>query len=280
MAEKNMSKIAAIQLASGPVVSANLMETERLIKKAADMGAELIVLPENFALIGKSDPSQLEIMEKEGDGPIQNFLSTQAEKNNLWIVGGTIMLSCENSKKARSASLLFNSSGEQVARYDKMHLFDVTLADDDKNESYAESNIIQAGNKTVVVETPFGRLGLAICYDLRFPELFRSMIDLGAEIIALPAAFTAYTGAAHWEALVRARAIENLCYLVAAGQGGYHSSGRETHGNSMIVDPWGRVIERLQKTNDTICADISMDYLHKVRQNFPVLEHRNMHCAI
>jgi nitrilase len=182
-----------------------------------------------------------------------------------------------DSNKIRGACLLINDKGERVSRYDKIHLFDVHLPE--SGENYNESETIEKGEDVVVVDTPFGRLGLAICYDLRFPELFRKMVDLGVQIIALPSAFTAMTGKAHWEVLLRARAIENLCYVVASAQGGYHVNGRETFGDSMIVNPWGVVIDRLTSGSGFVVADIDLEYLESTRRNFPVLEHRKMQCS-
>ncbi|MGD8484907.1 MAG: carbon-nitrogen hydrolase family protein, partial [Thioalkalispiraceae bacterium] len=237
-----MTRLAAIQMASGPNVSANLTEAERLIDSAAGAGARLIVLPENFAYVGMQEADKVKIREQQGSGVIQDFLSSQAKKHGIWLVGGTIPLQASDETRIRAACLVYNDQGELVARYDKVHLFDVQVPD--SNETYNESETIEPGNEAVVIDTPFGRLGLAICYDLRFPELFRRMVDEGVELIALPSAFTAITGAAHWETLVRARAIENLSYLIASAQGGYHVNGRETYGNSMIVDPWGRILDR------------------------------------
>ncbi len=266
-----MSKVAAIQMASAPQRDANLMEAGRLIQLAKDQGAELVVLPENFPIMGVEESDKVAIREPYGDGPIQSFLSEQAKKHGLWIVGGTIPIWNDDPNKIIAVSILYNSDGEEVARYEKIHLFDVEL---DGEESYKESETIANGNKVVVADTPFGKLGMAICYDLRFPELFRQLIDQGAEIIALPSAFTATTGKAHWEVLVRARAIENLCYVIAADQGGYHLSGRSTYGDSMIVDPWGNVLNRLSQGAGVVIADIDIERMHNTRRTFPCLQHR------
>jgi len=271
-----MSRIAAVQMASGPKVNANLLEAERLIGIAAGQGAKMVVLPENFALMGKGEGDKLGHREADGRGPVQEFLARQASRHGIWLVGGTIPLAADASDKVRAACLVFDDRGQQVARYDKIHLFDVHLVDSD--ERYNESETIEPGETTVVLDTPLGRLGLAVCYDLRFPELFRNLVDEGAEIIALPSAFTAITGKAHWEPLVRARAIENLCYVVAAAQGGYHASGRETHGHSMIVDPWGMVLEQLPRGAGVVVAEVDRNRLAQVRKNFPALEHRRLHC--
>lgn len=272
-----MAKVAAIQMASGPNVNANLIEAGRLIAMAVNAGAKLIVLPENFAIMGMSEQDKVHIREQEGKGPIQDFLREQAVKHAVWLVAGTIPLAGDDDKRVRAACLVIDDKGRRVARYDKIHLFDVNLAE--HGENYHESASIEPGNQVVVVDTPYGRLGLAICYDLRFPELFRRMADQGVEMIALPSAFTAITGSAHWEILVRARAVENLCYMLAAAQGGYHVNGRETFGDSMIVDPWGTVLDRLPRGSGFVIADIKRNFITSTRRNFPVLEHRKMQCS-
>lgn len=273
-----MSVVAAIQMASGPNVKANLEEAEKLIKTAVQQEAELVVLPENFAIMGLSEVDKVAIAEMAGEGPIQQFLSQQASKHGIWIVGGTIPIESSVTGKVYSASLLYNDSGDMISRYDKIHLFDVML--EDSNESYNESETIESGNDVVVVDTPFGKLGMAICYDLRFPELFRAMADVGMEICVLPSAFTNLTGRAHWESLLRARAIENLCYMIAPDQGGYHKNGRETYGDSMIVDPWGVVLNRLPHGTGVVVSDVDLEKLRKTRQNFPALQHKRLDCRI
>jgi nitrilase len=272
-----MSRVAAIQMASGPNVSANLIEADRLIGRAAAAGAKLVVLPENFAHMGMTEQDKLQVKEVEGRGLIQTFLAEQAVRYGIWIVGGTVPLAAEDPRKVRQACLLFDDKGKRVARYDKVHLFDVHI--EETGENYTESETIEPGDRTVVVETPFGKLGLAVCYDLRFPELFRELVAKGAEIITLPSAFTAITGKAHWESLVRARAIENLSYVIAAAQGGYHANGRETHGHSMIVDPWGVVMDRLPRGSGYIVADVDPQRVTRVRRTFPVLSHRRIVCG-
>lgn len=271
-----MTIVAAIQMASGPNVNANILETERLISNAAATGASLVVLPENFYLMGNLESDKVKLREKEGDGPIQKFLSGQAVKHGVWLIGGTIPLMSKDTNKVRAACILYNDKGEQVARYDKMHLFDVDVPE--SSERYVESETIESGDQVVVVDTPFGKLGLAVCYDLRFPELFRNMVDKGMEILALPSAFTAITGKAHWEPLVRTRAIENICYVVASAQGGYHANGRETHGDSIIVEPWGGVLDRLPRGSGVVSAEIDCDRLRLIRNNFPALDHRYFMC--
>ena len=244
---------------------------------AAGDGAEMVVLPENFALMGLDEADKVEIREQDGSGQIQDFLAQQAEKHGLWIVGGTVPLEANEVNKIRAACLVYDDKGQRVARYDKIHLFDVTL--NDGAENYEESATIEPGSDIVVLDTPLGRLGVVVCYDLRFPELFRCLIDQGMEIFVAPSAFTAITGRAHWEVLIRSRALENLCYGVAAAQGGYHVNGRETHGDSMIVDPWGIVIDRLPRGSGVVIAEIDQGRLQSIRKNFPALSHRRIHCA-
>ncbi|WP_462321517.1 carbon-nitrogen hydrolase family protein [Halochromatium sp.] len=270
------SNLAAVQMASGPNTTANLIEAERLINLAAEAGAGLVVLPENFAFMGKQDRDLLALVESDGTGQLQDFLAKMAERYGIWIVGGTIPLRSNHPERVRSATLIYNAHGDRVARYDKMHLFDVVLPDAD--ERYQESATIEPGDQSPVIDTPFGRLGVLICYDLRFPETARRMIDSGLEILAVPAAFTALTGKAHWETLIRARAIENLAYVVAAAQGGFHLSGRETYGHSMIVDPWGNVLAQIARGVGQICCTLDHDRQASIRRTFPVLEHRRLKC--
>ena len=273
-----MSKVAAIQMASGPNVKANLAEAEKLIKIAVQQQAELVVLPENFAIMGTSETDKVKIAEEFGSGLLQDFLKDQAIKNNIWLVGGTIPILSKESGKVFAACLLYSAEGELVARYDKIHLFDVTIEATD--ESYTESETITPGDKIVVIDTPFGRLGLAVCYDLRFPEIFRAMVDENMDICALPSAFTSLTGKVHWESLLRARAIENLSYIIAADQGGYHVGGRETHGDSMIVDPWGLVLNRLPHGTGVVVANVDIEKLEHTRKMFPALKHKRFSCDI
>ncbi|VAW50593.1 FIG003879: Uncharacterized subgroup of the nitrilase superfamily [hydrothermal vent metagenome] len=272
-----MSKVAAIQMASGPNVKANLAEAEKLIKIAVQQEAELIVLPENFAIMGMDESDKVKIAEKFGSGLLQDYLKEVAVKYNIWLAGGTIPIQSEESGKVFAACLLINSQGEVVTRYDKIHLFDVTI--EASNESYIESETLSAGNNIAVVDTPFGRLGLAVCYDLRFPEFFCAMIEQGMEICAIPSAFTSLTGRVHWESLLRSRAIENLSFMIAAGQGGYHVNGRETHGDSMIVDPWGQILNRLPHGTGVVVTEIDRTKLEHTRKMFPALEHKRFQCA-
>lgn len=272
-AQQNAFKVAAIQMASGPNVEGNLNEARRLIAMAVELGAKLVVLPEFFAIMGMNELDKLKVCEQPGQGPIQQFLSESARKHKIWLVGGSIPLVANAQDKVRNSCLVFDETGTQVARYDKIHLFNLTLG----NEQYNEASTIEAGDKVVVVDSPFGRIGLAVCYDLRFPELFRAMKNV--DIIVLPSAFTATTGKMHWEPLVRARAIENLSYFIAAAQGGYHVNGRETHGHSMIVDPWGRVMDELQRGSGVVIADVNPSYQASLRKSLPALSHRNLSCA-
>jgi nitrilase len=268
--------IAAIQLASGSNVSANLLETKRLTEAAVKQGAQMIVLPENFAFMGSNCKDASALREEAGDGPIQSFLSQIATRLGVWIVGGTIPLEAEHAAKWRAACTVYDDQGRQVARYDKQHLFDVNLVESD--EQFIESESIEAGDRVVVLNSPVGRLGIAVCYDLRFPELFRAMVDRGVEVIAIPSAFTAITGRAHWETLVRARAIENLAYVIAAAQGGFHVASRETYGHSVIVDPWGTKMAERERGNGCVVAQIDPEFQQTTRRNFPCLDHRRLHC--
>jgi nitrilase len=269
-AAPSMTKIAGIQMASGPNVSANLSEAERLIEIAVNQGAKLIALPEYFAIMGLKDTDKVAAREKEGNGPIQRFLAKTAKKHDIWIIAGSVPLECGSKNKVRNSCLVYDNKGKQVARYDKIHLFGLDLG----NEHYREEDTIEPGGEVVTLDTPFGKIGLSICYDLRFPELYRAMGPV--DIIVVPAAFTETTGKAHWEPLIRARAIENLAYVLAPAQGGYHTSGRETHGDSMIVDPWGVVLDRLPRGSGVVVASINPGYLASLRKSLPALKHRSL----
>jgi len=273
-----MSRVAAVQMASGPNVQANLLEADRLIARAVGQGAELVVLPENFALMGMRDRDQLYAREAPGDGPIQTFLSSAAARRDVWLVGGTLPLEADAPERVRETCLVYDSSGTCVGSYAKIHLFDVYI--EDAGESYNESAIIEAGATPLILDTPLGRVGVAVGYDLRFPELFRHMVSEGMEIAVVPSTFTRITGQAHWEPLLRARAIENLCFIVAAAQGGYHINGRETWGHSMIVDPWGVQIGSVPSGIGVTVAELDRDRLRRTRQNFPVIGHRRFVCAL
>jgi nitrilase len=263
-------RVAAVQMASGPNVEGNLREAARLIEMAADQGARLVGLPEYFPIMGMKDTDKVALREAEGHGPIQEFLSSTAKRLGIWIVGGTVPLVATAADKVRNACLVFDDHGSLVTRYDKIHLFGFTMGE----ESYFEERTIEAGDRVVAFDSPFGRIGLSICYDLRFPELYRAMGRV--DLIFAPAAFTETTGKAHWETLIRARAIENLAYVVAPAQGGYHVNGRETHGNSMIVDPWGVVVDRLQRGSGVVVAGVSPTYQATLRSSLPALDHRTL----
>jgi len=269
-AQVNAFKVAALQMASGPNVAGNLSEARRLIENAVAQGARLVVLPEFFSIMGMKEDDMVAVREQIGSGVMQSFLAEMARKHRIWVVGGSIPVVANAPNKVRNTCLVYDDHGEQVARYDKIHLFNLDLG----NEHYHEANTIEAGNQVVVVDSPFGRIGLAICYDLRFPELFRAMKNV--DIVVLPSAFTATTGKMHWETLVRARAIENLTYVIAAAQGGYHVNGRETHGHSMIVDPWGRVLDELPRGSGVVLAEVNPSYQASLRASLPALTHRTL----
>lgn len=265
--------IAAIQMQSGTDVEANLATAGYLLREARKQGCKLAVLPENFALMPRAPTDRILHAEEDHGGPIQQELSRLCRELDLWLVAGTIPMRCKQPGKVRAACLVYDSRGERIARYDKIHLFDVELGAD---EHYAESDGFEPGHAPVVVTTPFGKLGLAVCYDIRFPELFRILLAEGAEIISLPAAFTVPTGQAHWEVLLRARAIENSCYVVAAAQTGYHDNGRTTYGHSMIVDPWGTVLNCQPEGVGAVLAHYEHERVDAVRRRLPSTQHRRL----
>ena len=264
--------IAAIQMNSRSNVQANLNEAEKLIQQAAEAGAQLVALPEMFALLGAGETEKVKIAEKFGTGIIQDFLKDQAIKNKVWLVAGTIPIKTENAHKIRAACLIYDAQGHCVARYDKIHLFDAQVRPD--IEVYQESKDTEAGEHVTVIDTPVGRIGVAVCYDIRFPELFRIMHKQGVEILIIPAAFTQKTGVVHWEVLMRARAIENFCYVIGSNQTGTHDNGRQTYGHSLIVHPWGNIISCKAQGSGIITAEIDLNELKQIRRNFPVHEHR------
>jgi deaminated glutathione amidase len=270
-----MPLVAAIQMTSGPDVSANLLEARALLEEAAGRGAQLAALPENFAFMGLSDGDKRRIAEDDGHGPVQDFLAENAGRLGMWIVGGTVPLRGSGDGRVAAASLVYDSAGQRRARYDKIHLFDIQIPG--RPESYRESANVAPGTAPVVVDTPVGRLGLSVCYDVRFPELFRRLSAAGAELLTVPSAFTEPTGRAHWEALLRARAIENLCFVLAPAQSGFHPNGRETYGDSMIVDHWGQVLDRLPRGRGCITAEIDLERQGRDRGSFPSLTHRVFH---
>jgi nitrilase len=269
-----MTCVAAIQMVSGADVGRNLVAAAGLLRESRRRGARVAALPENFAFMGLAESDKLAIAEEDGTGPIQATIAELALELGLWIVAGTVPLRVPGDDRTAAACLVFDAGGRRVARYDKIHLFDVAIPG--REERYQESASVRPGQAPVCLDTPAGRLGLAVCYDLRFPELFRRLLDLGAEWFCLPAAFTAPTGRAHWETLLRARAIENLCHVVAPAQSGFHENGRETHGDSMIVDCWGRVLARLPRGTGVVVGEIDLVRQRELRQNFPSLSHRRI----
>jgi predicted amidohydrolase len=279
MSEEAVMNIAVIQLVSQDDVAANLQRAHHGLEQAAAGGARLAVLPENFAAMGRRDLPALGRAEALGDGPILPWLRQTARDLGLWIVAGTLPLPPDGQPdgKVTACSLLVDAQGQTVARYDKLHLFDVDVAD--SRGRYRESDDYAHGERVVVVDTPVGRLGLTVCYDLRFPELYGLLRDAGAELITAPSAFTAVTGAAHWEVLIRARAIETQCYLLAAGQGGVHPGGRETFGHSAIVDPWGRIMAEQDQGEAVLLAAVDADEQATLRQRMPVARHKRFFAA-
>ena len=267
-----MTVVAAIQMTTGADVARNLADAWRLLREARAGGAEVAALPENFALMGHTEQEKLAIAEAPGDGPIQTFLAQAAREFRMWLVAGTLPLATAQASHVAAACLVFDAAGRTVARYDKIHLFDVSIPG--REERYLESGTVQRGSEPVCVDTPAGRLGLSVCYDIRFPELFRELSRAGADWFCLPSAFTAPTGRAHWEVLLRARAIENLAGMVAPAQSGFHENGRETYGDTMIVDCWGRVQSRLPRGTGVVFGQIDLVRQREVRQNFPALSHR------
>lgn len=263
-------RIGAVQMVSGPDIEANLRDAGQLVAEAAARGARLVALPEYFPLISGNETDKVRAREKEGSGRLQDFLSETAARHKIWLVGGSIPLEASVPDKVRNTCLAFDDAGRRVARYDKIHLFGFRRG----TEQYDESLTIEAGARVVAFDSPVGRVGLSICYDLRFPELYRAMGEV--DLLVVPAAFTHTTGEAHWELLLRARAVENLCYVLASAQGGKHPSGRMTWGDSMMVDPWGKVLERLPKGPGVIVADMEPARLAEVRTSLPALTHRTI----
>ncbi len=269
-----MGKVAAVQMTSNHVVADNLAAAGKLLREAKDLGCDIACLPENFSFIGLRDADKLQVAEADGEGVVQSFLSAAARDLGMWILGGTIVIRGGDDRRVANTSLLIDAAGKRVARYDKIHLFDVTLPG--RDEQYRESTHVAPGSDMVIADTPVGRLGLSVCYDMRFPELYRELVSRGAEWLAMPAAFTVPTGRAHWETLLRARAIENLSYVVAPAQSGTHSSGRETYGDSLIVDYWGQIVSRLAKGAGVITAEIDLAKQAETRARFPALDNRRL----
>jgi nitrilase len=264
--------VAALQMNSGGDRAANLAAAARLLRQASARGARLALLPENFSLMAQRDADRRSLAEADGAGPVQDFLARSARELGLWIIAGSVPIANAAGERVSQSCLVYDEQGTRRARYDKIHLFDVELPD--RAESYRESAHMAPGSAVVAVDTPAGRLGLSVCYDLRFPELYRSLEAAGARWLVVPAAFTAATGEAHWEALLRARAIENLCYVVAAAQCGVHPNGRRTWGHSMIIDYWGRVLAQLPEGEGVVSAPVDLAAQAAARAKFPALAHR------
>lgn len=263
-------RIAGLQMVSGPRVADNLASAARLVEEAVAQGARLLVLPEYFPIIGAADADRVKAAEPFGRGPVQEWLAATAQAHGIWLVAGSLPLQASVPNKMRNATLVFNPEGQCVSRYDKVHLFGFQKGD----ERYDEATFIEPGDSPVGLGTPFGNVALSICYDLRFPELYRA---LGAiDLLLVPAAFTDTTGRAHWEILLRARAIENQCYVLAVGQGGRHENGRVTHGHSMIIDPWGEILDRKAKGPGIVIADLDHARIAEVRASLPALAHRKL----
>ncbi len=263
-------RIAAVQMVSAPDVAPNLETAGKLIAAAAAAGARLAALPENFYIIGRHEGDKVKVREKDGSGPIQDFLSSVSKKNHVWVLGGTVPIECNDEKKIRSASLLYDDSGRRVARYDKMHVFKFESGD----ERYDEARTVEPGDQPLAVDSPFGRLVLSVCYDVRFPELYRGLGEF--DVMFVPSAFTVPTGAAHWETLLRARAIENQAYVVAPAQGGVHAGGRATYGHTMIVDPWGEVLGVRAEGEGVVLAEIDSGLIKEVRAKLPAFSNRRL----
>lgn len=274
-----MIRVAAIQMTSSGELAANLSQAERLIAQAANDGAQLVVLPEYFAYQGCRDLRVIALAEQHSGGPARQFLAEQAAKHGIWIVGGTIPVFPENADpeentRAYAACFLMNPAGNEVARYNKIHLFDVDV--DDAKGSYRESDDYLHGSDLVVADTELGKIGLSVCYDLRFPELYQQLARRGADILIVPAAFTAVTGAAHWKLLLRARAVENVCYVVGADMGDREHLSRPTWGGSAIVGPWGEVLAEAVDGEAVVIADIDFDRQRELRKKMPVHEHHRL----
>jgi len=270
-----MTRVATIQMVSTADVAKNLAAAAELLTQAASLGAEFALLPEYFPIISDNDRDKLAYREIPGRGPIQDFLCEQAHKHRIWLMGGTIPLVCDDENRVYNSCLLYSPDGVVTARYEKIHLFDV-FVDQTGKEAYNESRTIAAGSDVVVATTPFARIGMSICYDLRFPELYRRMLDQGINVITVPSAFTWTTGKRHWEILLRARAVENLCYVIASNQGGQNTAKRSTWGHSMIIDPWGDILASIDSGPGVVCADLDFAKLEMLRTTFPALQHRKL----
>jgi nitrilase len=266
----NTYTVAAVQMTSGSDVAANLQRARELVARSAAAGASLVLLPENFGLMALHARDKLAAREPDGDGPEQAFLADMARTHRLHVIGGSVPIACDDPQRTKQSLLVYGPGGARVARYDKIHLFRFTHGDED----YDEAKTIDAGSAPRTFDAPFGRVGLSICYDLRFPELYRALGDLA--LIVVPAAFTARTGAAHWEVLLRARAIENQCYVLAAAQTGTHPGGRRTYGHSMLVDPWGEIVALQAQGEGVVVGEIDPARITDVRARLPALSHRRL----
>ena len=265
-----MTKVAAVQMVSTPSVPENIASARRLVAEAAAAGAQLVTLPEYWPIMGMLDADKVAHAERPGHGPIQDFMAETAKRHGIWLIGGTLPLVSSDAARVMNTTLVYGPDGKPVSRYDKIHLFGFTKG----HESYDEARTIVPGASVGTFDAPFGRVGLSVCYDLRFPELYRAMGD--CVLIVVPAAFTHTTGMAHWEILLRARAIENQCYVLASAQGGTHANGRRTFGHSMLIDPWGEIKDVLAEGEGVVSGEIDLDYLAKVRESLPALKHRKM----
>lgn len=263
-------KVAAVQMVSTPAIEENLAAARRLVADAARQGAQLVLLPEYWPIMGMKEADKLSHAEQLDAGPIQRFMSDIAREHRLWLIGGTLPMAAQEAGKVLNTMMVYGPDGERVSRYDKIHLFSFTKGE----ESYDEARTIVHGSSVTSFEAPFGKVGLSVCYDLRFPELYRAMGD--CTLIVMPAAFTYTTGSAHWEILLRARAIENQCYVLAAAQGGQHPNGRRTWGHSMLIDPWGEVKAVLPEGEGVVMGDLDPEILRRVRESLPALRHRKL----
>jgi nitrilase len=261
-------RVALVQMVSTPSVAENLDTAGKLVAQAAEQGAKLVALPEYFCVLGIRDTDKVAAREQDGAGPIQKFLSSAAKRHGIWLVGGSVPLACSDPGKVRNSCLIYDADGRRVARYDKIHLFGLDLG----AERFDEARTIEPGTEPCAVESPFGRIAVSVCYDVRFPELYRALAPM--DLILVPSAFTATTGRAHWETLLRARAIENLAWVLAPAQGGTHPNGRQTHGHSMVVDPWGKVVAERATGAGVVVADIDPAFQAKMRESLPALTHR------
>ena len=277
MANESMGKpqrVAAVQMTSGSDVAENLRVAERLTREAVDQGATLVLLPENFGLMALRAQDKVAAKERDGDGPQQAFLSQTAAATRTFVIGGSVPIACEDPTRTRQSLLVYGPTGERVARYDKIHLFRFKHG----HEDYDEAKTIIAGDAPTTFDAPCGKVGLSICYDVRFPELYRALDDVA--LLVVPAAFTARTGAAHWETLLRARAIENQCYVLASAQTGTHPGGRRTWGHSMLIDPWGEIVAQRAEGEGVVVGDVDPRRIAEVRRSLPALSHRTLTHAL